>query len=624
VVIEEPFMAFQRRQGWRWPQGLQRWLSSSGIAQKIGWGYTLVVGIAIAGTATGLGIGNHLQSQASREFEQADRQEQLLSELERSVLAMQSHPQRLFAVLEDSIWFDYETSRFRQQTRTVLQLTEALTEFVALTEEKQALEDSDFIQLINGYQQATQRYIAQVTALWAVMHPNQLGQQGITAARQQGFELISTPGAEQLQAEFEQLAEDLKQGIRIASAQKEQAFRQLERAESLRLGIIWLSMGLSIGAAIAAAIYLSRAIARPIQAVTQVAEAVTQQTDFELRVTVNPRGSDEVISLSQSLNQLIHWVGDYTHQLEQARNTLEQRVEERTRALTESIAELKRTQLQLVQSEKMSSLGQLVAGVAHEINNPTNFVYGNLKHAADYTQHLLTILGLYEALYPDPDEGILEAADDADLDFIKEDLPKLLDSMRVGAERIREIVQSLRNFSRLDEAESKYVNVHEGLDSTLMILHNRLKAKSDFPGITVVKNYGDLPLVECFPGPLNQVYMNILSNAIDALEEAYRANPEQAPSITLTTDKLPDQQIAIGIADNGPGIPEHLQAHLFDPFFTTKAVGKGTGLGLSISYQIVVERHGGQLMCESTPQRGTQFIIRIPVHQPVATNLTQH
>lgn len=282
--------------------------------------------------------------------------------------------------------------------------------------------------------------------------------------------------------------------------------------------------------------------------------------------------------------------------------------------LEEAYSRLQRTQTHLVQSEKMSSLGQLVAGVAHEINNPVNFIYGNLMHAQEYTQDLLHLMELYQHEYPNPSAVIAECIEEIELDFLLADLPKLLSSMKVGAERIRQIVQSLRNFSRLDEAARKEVDLHEGLESTLLILQNRFKAKLDTPSITIIKEYGNLPPVECYAGQLNQVFMNLLTNAIDALAEPDSST--QNPEIRISTQVTAANRIRIAIADNGPGIPESAKQRLFDPFFTTKPVGKGTGLGLAISYDIVVEKHGGELKCVSVLGEGTEFIIEIPLQQP--------
>lgn len=288
--------------------------------------------------------------------------------------------------------------------------------------------------------------------------------------------------------------------------------------------------------------------------------------------------------------------------------------------LEQALLELQKTQAHLVQSEKMSSLGQLVAGVAHEINNPVSFIYGNLIHAREYTSDLLGLIELYQQQYPEPAPELKSEIEGIDLEFLLTDLPKLLDSMRVGAERICEIVAALRNFSRLAEAEMKAVDLHDGLDSTLMILHNRLRAQGEHPEIRVIKEYGNLPKVECYAGQLNQVFMNLLSNALDAIDEQNQKRSldeiKDHPSfIRIRTELLNEYEVAISIADNGPGMTEDVKARLFDPFFTTKPVGTGTGLGLSISYQIVVKKHGGQFYCNSQLGKGTEFVIQIPISQ---------
>jgi two-component system, NtrC family, sensor kinase len=285
--------------------------------------------------------------------------------------------------------------------------------------------------------------------------------------------------------------------------------------------------------------------------------------------------------------------------------------------LQNTLQELQRTQMQLIQSEKMSGLGQLIAGVAHEINNPVNFIFGNLIFANNYIEDLLRLVQLYEQHYGDRVPEIQELAKDIDLNFLIEDLRKLLKSMKIGAERIREIVLSLRTFSRMDEAEMKKVDIHEGLDSTLMILGHRIKAKPGCIAIEVIKEYGNLPLVECYAGQLNQVFMNILANAIDALDESLVNESEKLtnPQIRICTELLEGDRVKISIADNGLGIPSAVKTRLFDPFFTTKAIGKGTGMGLSISYQIISDRHGGSLECISQPGAGAEFVIVIPLCQ---------
>jgi signal transduction histidine kinase len=302
---------------------------------------------------------------------------------------------------------------------------------------------------------------------------------------------------------------------------------------------------------------------------------------------------------------------------------------EKATALETALEELKQTQAQLIQTEKMSSIGQLVAGVAHEINNPTSFIYGNINPARDYINDLIGILELYQKHYPNPVTEIESEAEEIELEFLVEDLPNLLDSIEIGANRIREIVLSLRNFSRHDEAQMKLVDIHTGIDSTLRLLQNRLKENGGRPGIAIVKCYGDLPEVECYPGQVNQVFMNIFSNAIDAIEDYNKnrslAEIKAAPcAITITTelrDRLAESGpesltfAVIRIADNGPGMTESVKNHLFDPFFTTKPIGKGTGLGLAISHSIIQEKHRGNLRCESKLGQGTEFIIEIPLRK---------
>ena len=284
--------------------------------------------------------------------------------------------------------------------------------------------------------------------------------------------------------------------------------------------------------------------------------------------------------------------------------------------------ELRRTQLRLVQEEKMYSLGQLVAGIAHEINNPVSFIYGNVSHAREYVEGLLKLLTTYETYAPDEIPEVQACAREIDLAFLKQDLPKIISSMEMGASRIMEIVRSLQIFSRSDEAERKAVDVHRGIDSTLMLLSSRLKETGDRPAIEVVKNYGQLPVFECYPGPLNQVFMNLLANAIDAIEEKIEGWPDEKPSkvsgfmpkITIRTDANREQtSLVIQIADNGAGIPDNMQQKIFEQFFTTKAVGKGTGLGLAIVYQIVVGKHDGTITCQSKVGEGTEFTVTFPL-----------
>ncbi|MBD1847344.1 GAF domain-containing protein [Cyanobacteria bacterium FACHB-63] len=301
--------------------------------------------------------------------------------------------------------------------------------------------------------------------------------------------------------------------------------------------------------------------------------------------------------------------------LEQAKYLVE--IQTQSQQIASALAELKQAQIQLVHSEKMSSLGQLVAGIAHEVNNPINFIYGNLAPLEEYTQAMLELLEAYQQHYPDPVPALRQQLEQSDLGYIAEDVLKLCASMRMGTDRIRSIVQSLRNFSRLDEAEIKSVDLHEGLENTLLILQHRLKFNASGTMIQIEKHYGDLPPVECYAGQINQVFMNLLSNAIDELLSA-ATETEVCPRITITTSCIDADWVAVSIQDNGRGIPATAQAKLFDPFFTTKPVGAGTGLGLSISYQII-EKHGGYLLFQSQPGEGTEFVVKLPVKPQIGS-----
>jgi len=355
---------------------------------------------------------------------------------------------------------------------------------------------------------------------------------------------------------------------------------------------------ISIGCGVA----LARYFVPQLQLLTRTATAISHG-EFQ---TVSLQTKNELGTLAKAFN----YMSDNLRQTFQA-------LADRNRELYEALDELKSTQLKLIQTEKMSSLGQLVAGVAHEINNPINFIYGNLVHAQAYAQDLLEIVHVYRRTYPQPTPEIQELFEEQDLEFLMTDFPPLLQSMMEGAKRVRDIVGSLRNFSRLDEANLKAVDIHEGIENTLVILQSKLKSKRHECEIQIIKDYQFEGTVECFAAQLNQVFMNLLDNAIGALETRRLSSQNLSPTIRIITRPIElavnQMGVEIEISDNGCGIPETVRSQIFDPFFTTKPVGKGTGLGLSISYQIIHDHHQGELVCFSEVEVGTRFLIRIPV-----------
>lgn len=545
------------------------------IGDKINCGYALALGIAVLGTGAGLQIGNYYNRQARYQIEIVQEQEKLLTDLQLSVVN--------FRPVADFVPVLSQPKEFEKKS---LQFNEGMAKVDALMRQLRKVAPRTNIEglepFLEKYEDAVKEYSQKFVVVLKQISPPLVKPEEVSAAKQ----LLTDFLISKVCVDYYDISKELSDFIEAAQLKEQEATFALDKVETLRSQIIIASMLLSVAIAAISAIYTSRAIARPIKATTKIAEQVTQEANFNLQIPVTTE--DEIGVLATSLNLLILKV---------------------SRLLEEQKAE---AQQNLMQTEKMSSLGRMLAGVAHEINNPINFVYGNTIHAGEYVQELLDLLETYQAENPNPPQAVADLLEEIDIEFIKKDLPKLLESMKFGAERARAIVLSLKDFSRLDETNPNSVDLHACIESTLLILNNRLKNS-----ISVVRNYGEIPTIEGFAGLLYQVLMNLISNAIDALEET--KHPKNSGLIAITTQRLDENWVVVRIADNGCGIATEHQAKIFDAFFTTKPRGVGTGLGLSISHQIVVEKHGGKLSCQSEIGVGTSFAIALPIkHKPVA------
>ncbi|WP_193194958.1 ATP-binding protein [Nostoc sp. MG11] len=601
-----------------------QWFEKLKVGQKIGLGYALTLGLTIVGTTLGVGLTHYYQQVAQEIEEDALEEYQLLTRLQTDLLQTRSRKHEFIPVLKKPEELKKQYALFLKYYSDFKLAWQEFKDSEGATkgeEEKELPGEAERTrEFIEEYGEATDAYINQLDELLEQINLTKLKSENIDAVQTQIEQFNENP----IHSQMNGFLEDLVEIINFSHAEYDLAQSTLETSRKLQLQIIIVTLLFSGLTALVLAIVTTKAIASPIQTLTRISQRTIQESNFDLQALI--KNEDEVGVLASSFNQLIAWVKELLQQQQEANEKLElinqnleitvadrtQELNDKNTYLLKLIKELHDTQSQMIQSEKMSALGQMVAGIAHEINNPVSFVYSNLHYIQEYTESLLQLIDLYQQYYPNSPQVIKEKIDTIELDFLIEDLNKVIQSMTVGTTRIREIVLSLRNFSRLDEAEFKAVDLHEGIDNTLMILQHRFKAQAHRPLIQVIKNYGQLPLVECYPGQLNQVFMNLLSNAIDTLEESFVNN--KILSIWISTEVSSENYVLISIADNGSGIPEHIFSRLFDPFFTTKDVGKGTGLGLSISYQIVTEKHGGKIWCESTLGEGTKFMVEIPVH----------
>ncbi|MBC1224142.1 HAMP domain-containing protein [Nostoc sp. UCD121] len=541
------------------------------IRQKIFYGYGLALGVAVLGTTAGLVIGDRYFQQARQQIILVDEEGSLLSSLQGKLLEIQIHEKEILPFLQQPQALQRGISNFKTD------LADAETLISQAQEFSQSSSQENLQALFTKHNSTIAEYFEQLRSLIRQILPLTSQSEGAIKTQQ----LISKFSQSQDVLKFYQFAHELTDFAKTLQKRQQEAHLAQEKAALIQVKIILGSMLLSIAIAAILAFYTSTIIAYPIKAVTDIAQRVSQEANFDLQAPVITQ--DEVGALTNSLNQLIRQV---KHLLE------EQQAE---------------SQVRLIQSEKMSSLGRMLAGVAHEINNPVNFISGNLVHAKNYTDDLLALLQVYKAEVPQPSTAMQTLAEEIDLEFLEVDLPKLFNSMKIGAERTREIVRSLKDFSRLDDGEAQLVDLHACLDSTLLILNNRFKN-----GINLVRSYGEIPAIPGYTGLLYQVFMNLLSNALDAVEQKSAENPEFIPEITIITECWENDLVIVRIADNGPGISSENQKKIFETFFTTKPRGIGTGLGLAIASQIVVEKHQGKITCQSELDKGTEFALALP------------
>ncbi len=560
----------------------RQWLAHLKVGQKIAVGYLMALGLAVVGITAGISLSMSYRDQAKTIREGTLEDIALLQQLQSNLLHARIHQQQVVSVTfqpdrlpEQQVLFNSYAEQFQ---RTWFEFIHAyqLDDPQVSNEERERFQTT-----VELYNRSVGQYFRETRLLL-----DQLEAEGSYESMIQVQDQLLAFELSDVVTDLEQFSKTLDSLLETALEKGDAADVALAQAERTSTLIISLGVILSVAIALVMAIYTSRAISRPLRDVTAIAKRVAEDSDFSLQAPVTTR--DEVGILALSLNHLIRQVDHLVDDLKAS------------------------TAQQLIASEKMSSLGQMLAGVAHEINNPVNFIYGNVIHANDYIQDLLDLIHLYQTEIPDTPISVKDKIEEIDLLFIEHDLPKIVQSMKLGADRTRQIVLSLRNFSRIDESRPRPVDLHECIDNTVLILHNRLKR-----GIQLVRCYGSVPTIEGYTGSLYQVFMNLISNAIDALlEQAIGSNPG-SPSITISTLQKGDR-VQISIADNGPGIPPDHLDRIFDTFFTTKPTGKGTGLGLSICRQIVESKHGGQLLCDSTLQQGTTFTILLPIHQAIA------
>ena len=580
----------------------QKLLGAGRIRGKILSGYVLSIAIACIGATTARIVEEYANELVEERAETLQERAALLNEMDIALLELHGSQSRLLARIDNPEKLQNHLNRLTTDASLVKLYLEELDNWLAREEAEEAegklnLQSS----AIGAQEKQLQAWLPQSQAtireytrqLRAIAEPLTDKNIGIDRREDSKIALVRF-GASPIFSEFGDRTDELTAIARAYIKAKDdvvhKAYEGVEELESIVMAI-----GLSIAAflGILMAVLLSGAISRPLEVTNAIAKRVTKEGNFELQAPVVTR--DEAGQLANSLNQLICQVA-------------------------RMLQEIKAAQAQLVQSEKMSSLGKLAAGLAHEINNPVSFIQGNVSYINEYTTDLLELLEMYRKTYPEPPRMIRDRIEEIDLSFLEKDLPESLQSIHVGAERIHQIVLSMRIFSRLDEAGVKEVDLHEGIDHTLIILNSQIEGQ-----IEIEKNYGSLPTVFCHPVQINQVFMNLLSNAIDALKDRAEGSEKRIEIVTEMEDGTASPQesrVRVKIRDTGPGIPPGVRDCIFDPFFTTKPVGSGTGLGLSTSYEIV-RKHGGTIVANSEPGKGAEFVVTLPVRSVEETETLQ-